>query len=55
MCYIRASIVTSCKLAKCWGGGEKEEEIGEAEYKLTVNLELRNFVKEISKSCVNSE
>ena len=28
MAFLRASIITDCKHAKCWGGGEKRGEAG---------------------------
>ena len=54
---LRASIIVGCKPTKCWGGGEKRGERGEAGYKLTVSLGTgtRNFMREISGPCINSE
>ena len=36
-----SSIVVGYKPAKCWGGGEKRAERGEAGYKLTADLDKR--------------
>ena len=41
MAFLRASIITDCKHAKCWGGREKRGERGEAGCKLTAGLGTR--------------
>ena len=39
MAFLRASIITDCKQAKCWGGGEKRGERGEAGCKLIAGFD----------------